>query len=226
MRIVQSIFAKTSAISITALACVVFCCPTSAAPPRTIQYNRDVRPILADKCFRCHGPDKAARQADMRLDKQKDATADRGGYRVISPGKSAASELIHRITSTDDDERMPPSESGLNLNALQIEIIRRWIEQGAVYQKHWSFIAPRRPSLPEVRSRDWARNAIDMFVLARLKQEGLKPSAQAAIATLIRRVTLDVTGLTPTLEEINEFERQSVRNPQSAFNNLVDRLLA
>ncbi|MCH7729776.1 MAG: DUF1549 domain-containing protein, partial [Planctomycetes bacterium] len=223
MRIVQSIFAKTSAVSMTALLCVVLCSPTGAAPPRTIQYNRDVRPILADKCFRCHGADQAARQADMRLDEQKDATADRGGYRVISPGKSAASELIRRITSTDDDERMPPSESGLNLNAHQIEIIRRWIEQGAVYQKHWSFIPPQRPELPRVNNAKWGWNEIDRFVLARLEQEGLTSSPRASREKLIRRLCFDLTGLPPTPDEQREFLAD--RSP-NAYERLVDRLLS
>jgi len=223
---VISINSNTSAVYIIALACAVFSSPTSAATAQNIQYNRDVRPILADKCFRCHGRDEAARQADLRLDNQKNATADRGGYRVITQRKPAASELIRRITSVDEDKRMPPTKSGATLNAQEIEVIRQWIKQGAVYQKHWSFIAPRRPSLPEVRNRDWARNAIDMFVLARLEQDDLQPSAEADKMTLLRRVTLDLTGLPPTLEEFNEFECDSTRDPQFAFYNLIDQLLA
>lgn len=206
---------------------ILLCCPVvgTAALPRKVEYNRDVRPILADKCFRCHGPDSAARQAEMRLDRRQDATVDRNGYRVIEPGKPAASELIRRVTSTDDDERMPPSDSGLKLRPEEFEILRQWIQQGAEYQHHWSFISPRRPAPPQVINHVWPRNAIDRFVLARLKREGLKPSAKADKATLIRRATLDLTGLPPTLEEIDAFERESLHN-QDAYANLIDRLLA
>ncbi len=191
-----------------------------------VRYNRDVRPILTDKCFRCHGPDSAARRADLRLDNRQAATADRDGHRVIEPGQPAKSELIRRIMSSDRDERMPPRDSGLVLSREEVETLRRWIQNGAEYQPHWSFTPPRRSPPPKVRDNGWPRNSIDRFVLSRLEREGLAPSAEADTATLIRRVTLDITGLPPTLAEVNEFERDSIRNPQIAYLHLVDRLLA
>ncbi len=196
-----------------------------AAPPKDPQYNRDVRPILSDKCFRCHGPDAATRQAELRLDKREDVTADRGGHRVVEPGMPATSELIRRITSTDGDERMPPPDSGSTLRADEISTLRNWVEHGAKYQRHWSFISPRRPALPELTNEEWSRNAIDHFVLARLELEGLEPTTEADTAMLIRRVTLDLTGLPPTIEEIDAFEQALIRHPQTAYEDLVDRLL-
>jgi hypothetical protein len=195
-----------------------------AADP-AVQYNRDVRPILADKCFHCHGPDAAARQADLRLDVGEEATADRDGHPAILPGDPAMSELIHRVTSTDDDERMPPSDSGVSLSAAEISVLRQWIEQGATYQRHWAFISPVRPALPDVAAQAWPKNAIDRFVLAKLERAGLQPSAAADPATLIRRVSLDLTGLPPTLEEIDVFERESKQDADAAYARLIDRLL-
>lgn len=202
--------------------------PVSVQPvsTQTVQYNRDVRPILADKCFRCHGPDAAARKVELRLDEAESAKADRGGYSVITPGKPEQSELIRRVTSTDNDLRMPPHDSGSQLRSAEIEILRRWIRSGAEYQPHWSFIPPRRPAMPEVSRSDWPRNAIDHFVLARLDREGMRPAAEAAASTLIRRVTLDLTGLPPTLDEIDSFDREVAQNPELAWQRLIDRLLA
>lgn len=195
-----------------------------AADP-AVQYNRDVRPILADKCFHCHGPDAAARQADLRLDVGEEATADRDGHPAISPGDPAMSELVRRVTSTDDDERMPPSDSGVSLSAAEISVLRQWIEQGATYQRHWAFISPVRSALPDVAAQAWPKNEIDRFVLAKLERAGLQPSAEADPATLIRRVSLDVTGLPPTFEEIDVFERNSKQDADAAYSRLVDRLL-
>ncbi|HIK90969.1 MAG TPA: DUF1553 domain-containing protein [Planctomycetes bacterium] len=196
------------------------------APAQDVQYNRDVRPILADKCFRCHGPDAAARESQLRLDDRQNATKDRSGHRVIEPGNPAASELIGRVASLDDDERMPPVDSGLTLSSEEIEILRQWIKNGAEYQQHWSFIPPRRPSLPSVKHEAWPMNPIDRFVLNNLERHGLDPSGAADNATLIRRVTLDLTGLPPTLKEIDAFERDSSDDHEAAYQNLVDRLLA
>ncbi len=197
-----------------------------AADESPLQYNRDIRPILADKCFRCHGPDAAARQAELRLDEHRDATADRGGYRVIKPRQPAKSELIRRITTADDDERMPPRDSGSVLSENEVEILRRWIAGGAEYQPHWAFIPPRRPPLPEVKDLGGSRRAIDRFIFAKLEREGLRPSMQADAPALIRRVTLALTGLPPTLEEVDAFQRDSMRNPEAAFDRLAGRLLA
>ena len=182
-----------------------------------INYNRDIRPILSDKCFYCHGPDSKHREADLRLDVEEAAHDS-----AIVAGDPDDSELIARITSDDEDLRMPPAESGKTLSNEDIELLRRWIEQGAKYQGHWSFTQPTRPALPEVKQADWIRNAIDHFVLARLEVGGLKPSRAADKATLIRRVSLDLTGLPPTPEEVDAF--LSDLSPQ-AYEKVVDRLL-
>ncbi len=197
----------------------------SAAGPDSnrVEFNRDVRPILSDSCFQCHGPDSAQRQADLRLDQQESAFAGAGGEAPIVPGQPEQSELFRRITSTDPDERMPPADSGRALNDGQIETIRRWIEQGAEWQAHWSFIPPQRPALPAVRNPAWVRNGIDRFVLARLEREGRAPSPQADKSTLIRRVSLDLTGLPPTPTEVDAFLADD--SPQ-AYERVVDRLLA
>ena len=206
--------------------CVLLSAIGGETRAQDVQYNRDVRPILADKCFRCHGPDAAARESELRLDERQDATKDRGGHRVIEPGNPASSELIRRITSVDDDECMPPRNSGFTLNSVEIEILSQWIRSGAEYQPHWSFTPPRRPPFPSVKHEAWPMNPIDRFVLANRERHGLEPSAAAENATLIRRVTLDLTGLPPTLREIDGFERDSIDDHKAAYLNLVDRLLA
>lgn len=196
---------------------------TPAAP--SVQYNRDVRPILADKCFHCHGPDAAARQADLRLDERRNATADRDGHRAIVPRKPISSELIRRVSSPNEDERMPPVDSGTTLTDEEVDILRRWIQHGAEYQTHWSFIPPKQPALPDVADPSWSKNAIDHFVLKKLDQEKQKPSAEADAAMLIRRVSLDLTGLPPTVEEVIAFEKAFEQNAEVAYSKLIDRLL-
>src|SRR5262249_44771908 len=186
---------------------------------KTVIFNRDIRPILSDNCFQCHGPDKATRKAKLRLDQEASVFKDR---KVIVPGKPGKSEVFQRITAKNDKERMPPLSSGHKLTASQIDLVRQWIEQGAKWQKHWSLIAPGRPELPAVRQKRWPRNAIDHFVLARLEQEGLKPSAEADRTALIRRVTLDLTGLPPTPAEVNDFLADQ---SSQAYEKVVDRLL-
>ncbi len=194
-----------------------------AAEPQRVDFNQDVRPILSETCFRCHGPDSAAREAELRLDHADDAFADRGDYFAIVPGKPQQSEAYRRLVSDDETERMPPPDSHLKLTAQQIEIIRRWIEQGANYEKHWSFIPPKRPELPPVNQQYWPRNGIDHFILAKLEQRGLKPTARANKETLIRRLSFDLTGLPPTPEEIDAFLADE---SDSAYEKVVDRLLA
>lgn len=188
-----------------------------------IQFNRDIRPILSAKCFHCHGPDNASREAELRLDERGDAVAERGGYRVIMPGDHAQSELWRRISAQDADERMPPGESGMELTALERHKLRHWIEQGAVYEPHWSFLTPVRPSPPRVSDRRWPRNPIDAFVLARLEQKGIQPAPEAKRTTLLRRVTLDLTGLPPTIAEIDAFLAD---HSPHAFEAAVDRLMS
>ena len=138
-----------------------------------------MRPILSDYCYKCHGPDAGARKSDLRLDQKESMTKELGGHRAVVPEHPDQSELIRRIASADDDERMPPPEAGRQLTAEQIELIRQWIEQGANWGVHWAFVAPRRPELPPVKQSDWPRNAIDFFVLARLERAGLEPSPAA-----------------------------------------------
>jgi hypothetical protein len=188
----------------------------------TIEFNRDVRPILSDTCFLCHGPDKARRKADLRLDVEASAKAKIEDHYAIVPGQPGQSELIRRITTSDADDHMPPAKAGRQLTARQVEVLRRWIAQGAVWQPHWSFIAPRRAELPPVADTHWARNPVDRFILARLEREGMKPSPEAERPALIRRVSLDLTGLPPTLEETRAFLADA--SPQ-AYERVVDRLL-
>jgi hypothetical protein len=196
----------------------------NAAGPRSaiIEFNRDIRPILSDTCFQCHGPDQAKRKAKLRLDSETEVFADRGGYRVLEPGNPAKSELFRRIVAENEQERMPPVRSGRKLTDRQIELLRRWIEQGAKWQKHWSFLTPQRPDWPHVKNRNWIRNGIDAFILARLEREGLAPVPEADRPTLIRRVTLDLTGLPPAPAEVDAFVADDSPN---AYEKVVDRLL-
>ncbi|MGH9659508.1 MAG: DUF1549 domain-containing protein, partial [Bryobacteraceae bacterium] len=192
-----------------------------AAPP--VDFNREIRPILSDKCFACHGPDEKQRQANLRLDTRDGAFADRGGYRVIEPGNAAASRLFQRVSHEKPALRMPPSSSGLALTGAQIDLLNRWIEEGAGWQTHWAYAPPRQVQPPETKLAVWARNPIDRFVAARLEREGLKPSAEADRATLLRRAALDLTGLPPTPAEAAAFLAD--RSPE-AYEKAVDRLLA
>ena len=187
--------------------------PASAA----VDFNRDIRPILSDACYHCHGPDQARRKADLRLDTEEGARA------ALEPGKPDDSELFLRVTHRNEKKRMPPPASGRQLDARQVELLRRWIEQGAKWQKHWAFLPPQRPALPPVKNTAWPRNGIDQFILARLEREGLAPSPEADRTTLIRRVTLDLTGLPPTPAEVDAFLND--QGPD-AYEKLVDRLLA
>jgi hypothetical protein len=187
-----------------------------------LSFNRDIRPILSDKCFRCHGPDAAHREADLRLDRREDAVSPKPACRAIVPGKPAESEVYRRISAKHADERMPPAESQLELTAVEIELVRRWIEEGAEYQPHWAFIPPREEPIPQVKQRGWPRGPIDHFILAELESRGMKPSAEAWRETLIRRLSLDLSGLPPTPEEIDAFVAD---RSADAYEKLVDRLL-
>jgi len=208
---------------IVAVCGVILAGGSAAADERRVRFNRDIRPILAESCCACHGPDSTAREADLRLDDAKDVLRARDGYSVLVPGKPEESELFRRIVATDESERMPPAEHGDPLDAGEVELVRRWIEQGAEYEKHWSFLTPECPETPAVRSAGWGRNVIDRFVLARLEKEGMAPSGEADRAALIRRVTLDLTGLPAKPEEVDAFVAD---NAPDAYERLVDRLLA
>ncbi len=196
----------------------------NSAPTRQIDFNRDIRPILADKCWSCHGPDAAAKKIKLRLDSEEAATAELGGGRhAIVPGAVERSQLARRISAGDETMRMPPVDSGRSLSRAEIDLLLEWIKQGAKWKRHWSFIAPERPSLPRIKNRDWPKNAIDYFTLERLEREWLQPAPEADRATLIRRVSLDLTGLPPTPHEIDDFLND--KSPK-AYEKVVDRLLA
>jgi hypothetical protein len=190
---------------------------------RVIEFNRDVRPILSDKCFHCHGPDAKARNIALRLDLEETAKADLGGRRAVAPGKPQESELVRRITAEKPVQRMPPAHSPFRLTPHEITVLKEWIGQGAKWESHWSFVPPRRMTPPEVRRAGWVRNPIDRFVMARLDQEELAPAPEANRETLIRRVTLDLTGLPPSVREVEEFLKD---DSPDAYEKVVDRLLA
>ncbi|MGC1276195.1 MAG: DUF1553 domain-containing protein [Planctomycetaceae bacterium] len=193
-----------------------------AADP--IDFNRDVRRILSDNCFACHGPDEGQRPTELRLDVRDSAVAAlESGVTAIVPGKPAESEIVVRITSDDEFVKMPPPDSHKKLTPREIELLTRWVEQGANYAPHWSYAKPERSPLPEVKDASWPRNPIDRFVLARMEAEGIAPTPEADRYTLCRRVYLDLTGLPPTPEEADAF----VNDPSpDAYARLVDRLLA
>ena len=194
------------------------------APGVRVDFNRDIRPILSDKCFACHGPDAPAQKVKLRLDSAAAATADLSrGRRAIVPGQPDKSELIKRITHADEEMRMPPSGSGRSLAKQEVELLTEWIKQGAPWQSHWAFVAPVRPPLPSVENTAWPKNAIDAFVLARLEREGLQPAPEADRATLLRRLSFDLTGLPPTPAELDDFLLDKAPH---AYEKAVDRLLS
>ena len=183
-----------------------------------IAYNRDIRPILAENCFACHGPDSASRKAKLRLD-QHDAAVKAG---AITPGKPQDSELVQRIFADDVKERMPPAATKKVLTQAQKDLLKRWIAAGAEYQIQWSFLPPVRAPLPEVHNKAWVRNPIDRFILAKLETHGLKPAPEADRRTLARRLSLDLTGLPPEPADVEAF----VNDPSpDAYERLVDKFL-
>ena len=188
---------------------------------QVVEFNRDIRPILSDKCYTCHGPDKERRLTKVRFDIEADAKQDLGGRFAIVPGNPGRSEMIRRITA-EPARRMPPVTSGRTLSSHEIDLIQKWIEQGATWERHWSFIPPRRRPVPDIKNRAWPRNEIDFFIVKRLEQEGISPAAEADRTTLVRRVTLDLTGLPPTPAEVDAFLND--RSP-NAYETVVDRLL-
>ena len=218
---IQAEMRQSLLMAILGLVAAVVSCTDLAVAEERLEYNRDIRPLLADNCFSCHGPDSAAREADLRLD-QRDDAIDMGS---IVPHDPDDSELIRRIRSTDPDEVMPPPETEKKMSEAEIRLLSRWIEEGAEYQLHWSFIAPKRPSIPKFDrgpGSDWPRNPIDRFVLARLRENSLTPAPEADRYTLARRVSLDLTGLPPDPELVAAF----VDDPSSGtYERLVDQLL-
>lgn len=226
--------------------CCLFAIPISVAaaqavdePIPQVDFNRDIRPILSNICFKCHGPDDKEVQGGLRLDSRERALAETdSGLHAIVPGQIEESELVARVTSPDDSLRMPPVESGHTLTPREIQLLTEWVRQGAPYAKHWSYVKPQRPELPDLEAaiRDaklppgndrsllsvWPRNEIDYFILDRLLREGLVPAPEADRYALMRRVSLDLTGLPPTMDEVERF----VNDPDpGAYEHLVDRLL-
>ena len=195
----------------------VMAAPQSSDPP--VDFSRDIRPILSNTCFKCHGPDANTREADLRLDTRDDVVGDNT---VIVPGNIQDSELYQRLISDDPDLLMPPPESGRSLDPEEIELIRKWIDQGAAWGEHWSLVPPQSPAVP-TRSNDWSRNEIDDFVFAKLADSKLAPSVEADRNTLARRLSLDLTGLPPSNEELKTF----LDDPSpGSYERYVDRLLA
>jgi hypothetical protein len=208
----------------------IFAGAAAASPPapkapdtKQINFIREVRPILSDKCFACHGPDEKSRMADLRLDTKEGAFAERKNGSVLKPGDASASRLFLRVGHEKKAMRMPPPASGLSLTDKEIETIRLWIDQGAKWETHWAYTAPVRTEPPAVKNAKWPRNAIDQFILARLERDSLKPSPEADKVTLLRRVTFDLTGLPPTPAEVDSFIKDTSPN---AYEKVVDRLLA
>ncbi len=209
-------------MSLRLAALLIFTCSltTRAAELAPVKFSRDVLPILSDRCFYCHGPDEKNRKGDRRLDTLEGATALNDGVRAIIPGKLGESELIARILSTDPEEIMPPPKAHKELTPTQIETLKRWVAEGAQWGKHWAFEKIERPVVPKIEG---ATNPIDAFVRARLQREGLQPSPEAPRETLIRRLSLDLTGLPPSPEEVDAFLADTA---PGAYERVADRLLA
>ncbi len=195
---------------------------TAGLTAADVEFSRDVRPILSDKCFTCHGPDETKRLSGLRLDTEEGVMKDLGGRFAVSPGRPDESEVWKRISHENDALKMPPVYAPKQLTAEEAETIREWIEQGAKYESHWAFSAPRKAPFPDVKHAEWARNAVDRFVLARVEAEGMEPSAEAERAELLRRVSFDVTGLPPTPAELDRFLAD---DSPGAYEQAVDRLL-
>ena len=213
---------RSAALPATALFLLAAMAKAQTAALQDVSFQRDVLPILSDRCFACHGPDAQARKADLRLDQAESVFAPRDGNAIITPHQPEHSELLRRITANDDDV-MPPRESNLQLSAEEVAVLHRWIATGAEWSNHWSFVAPTTPNIPISDGDTWSRNPIDSFVLAKLTANGMAPNRAADPAALLRRVSLDLTGLPPTLMQIDQF----VRDPSDRhYQQLVDELLA
>ena len=216
---------STGIVAVAVLASLWGQCGAVADPAPS--FTRDIKPILSNRCARCHGPDADDRQGGgddgLRLDTFAGAVADLGGHAAIVPGRPEASDLVARITSTDPDVVMPPPRAGEPLTPAQVDLLRRWIAAGAVYEPHWAYVPPRRPAVPAVKDAAWPRNDIDRFILARLEAEGLAPQPEADRATLARRLALDLTGLPPTPEEVDALAADPAPD---AVERFIDRLLA
>ncbi len=212
---------RCGAFVFVAVLCVAgAACFTAAAEAKdeaAVQFNKQIRPVLSDKCFACHGPDSGQRKANLRLDRRE------GVERVTTPGKPTESALYQRIASPDDSFRMPPVHSKRMLSGEEIALLKRWIEQGAVFETHWAFVPPKQIEPPAVQNEAWVRNEIDRFILRRLEEDGLSPSPEAGKERLMRRLSFDLTGLPPSLKEMDAF---LLDESPEAYERAVDRLLS
>ena len=198
----------------------------SALSAEEIRFNRDIRPILSENCFFCHGQDPKHREAKLRLDVRAEALLEHDSGFAIVPTHPEKSEIIKRLLTHNPDDQMPPPASNRKVTPAQIELIKRWISQGAPYEKHWAFIPPEKAPSPALTDRTWARQPFDRFVLAKLDAEKLKPSAEAKPGVWLRRASLDLTGLPPTPADIALFERDALRHGEAAYASAAERLLA
>ncbi|MCA9214836.1 MAG: DUF1553 domain-containing protein [Planctomycetales bacterium] len=187
-----------------------------------VEFSRDIRPILSDACFQCHGPDEEHREGDLRFDDKESVLENRGDYAVVKPLARNESELWKRIVSDDPDLQMPPPDQTKQLTAQQIELLGKWIDEGAEFQGHWAFVTPQRPAPPEVDDLRFSRTAIDRFIYSAMRAKGLSPAPQSPNEILLRRISLDITGLPPTVEEVEAFLADGSNN---ALENAIDRLL-
>jgi hypothetical protein len=210
-------------VALAFVTCLFWASKADAAELNSIQFNRDIRPILSENCYACHGPDKNSRKAGLRLDTESGAFGKLDDIFPVVPGKPDASEVVRRITTTDEDDHMPPLDSTKKLTSEQIALIKRWIEQGAKWEGHWAYIAPKMSPIPKVKNKKWPRNPIDNFILAKLEAKNLKPSSEADKRTLIRRLSFDLTGLPPSAQEVESFLAD--KSPD-AYEKVVDRLFA
>jgi hypothetical protein len=194
--------------------------------PDTISYNFNIRPILSDKCFKCHGPDANKRQANLRLDIPENAYGalkDDPGKHALVPGDPGASEVYRRITTTDSGDMMPSVKSNLKpLTSFEVKLIKKWIQQGAKYEKHWAFAPPKSPAVPEVEDKSWPKNAIDNFVLHKQEQKGFKPNPEADKERLLKRLCFDLNGLPPDIATMDRFLAD--KRPD-AYERMVDELM-
>ncbi|MDZ7638334.1 MAG: DUF1553 domain-containing protein [Bryobacterales bacterium] len=197
--------------------------PARAESAKKVEFNRDIRPILSDKCYTCHGPDEQKRLVNLRLDTKEGLLGDRGKYRIVVPGDPEKSKLLERVSHPKRALAMPPPGSGDTLSTEQVALVREWILQGAAFESHWAFTPPQRPAPPAVQDNAWVRNEIDRFVLARLEKEGLEPAPEAEKAKLLRRLHFDLTGLPPTPKEVESFLADTAAG---AYEGRVDALLA
>lgn len=211
-------------LSVLRMTAVALALTVSTSYGAEVDFNRDVRPILAENCFKCHGPDEGARKARLRLDVREAALkGGKSGAPALMPGKPQDSAVVARITTADMNKRMPPAESKKTLTPEQIDILRRWVESGAAYSGHWAFQPPVRPAAPNLNDAQWVRNDVDRFVLARLQSAGLRASSEADKAALLRRLSLDLIGLPPSPPELDTFLADS---SPDAYEKQVERLLA